>query len=75
MLVAGLRAGAALLARGAFSVVIAGLAVAAGLEPRLATLAATYVLLMAVTGPLAARAAGALGRLLLRSPRTASPTN
>lgn len=64
---AGLRAGAALVARGEFSVVIAGLAVAAGLEPHLATLAATYVLLTAVTGPLAARAAEPLGRLLLRS--------
>ncbi|ABD11269.1 cation/H(+) antiporter [Frankia sp. CcI156] len=49
------RAGAALVARGEFSIVIAGLAVAAGLEPRLGPLAACYVLLMAVLGPLAAR--------------------
>lgn len=67
---AGLRAGGALVARGEFSVVIAGLAVATGLEPRLATLAGTYVLLMAVTGPLAARAAEPLGRLLLPSTRS-----
>ncbi|CAO5180431.1 K+:H+ antiporter subunit KhtU [Frankia sp. AiPs1] len=49
------RAGAALVARGEFSIVIAGLAVAAGLEPKLGPLAACYVLLMAVFGPLAAR--------------------
>ncbi len=61
---AGLRAGGALVARGEFSIVIAGLAVAAGLEPRLATLAAAYVLLMAVTGPLAARAAEPVGRFI-----------
>ncbi|WP_018635519.1 cation:proton antiporter [Parafrankia elaeagni] len=49
------RAGAALVARGEFSIVIAGLAVAAGVNPRLGPLAACYVLLMAVLGPLAAR--------------------
>ncbi|CAO5254832.1 cation:proton antiporter [Frankia sp. AgKG'84/4] len=49
------RAGAALVARGEFSIVIAGLAVAAGIEPRLGPLAACYVLLMAIIGPLAAR--------------------
>jgi len=47
------RAGWALVARGEFSIVIAGLAVAAGLEPKLGPLAATYVLLLAVVGPLA----------------------
>jgi CPA2 family monovalent cation:H+ antiporter-2 len=35
--------------------VIAGLAVAAGAEPELGPLAATYVLVLAVAGPLAAR--------------------
>jgi CPA2 family monovalent cation:H+ antiporter-2 len=50
------RAGAALIARGEFSIVIAGLAVASGVVPReLAALATAYVLLMAVIGPLAAR--------------------
>jgi CPA2 family monovalent cation:H+ antiporter-2 len=48
-----MRAGTALVARGEFSVVIAGLG--AGVEPRLAPLAAAYVLLMAVTGPILAR--------------------
>jgi monovalent cation:H+ antiporter-2, CPA2 family len=50
-----IRAGVALIARGEFSIVIAGLAVAAGAEPELGPLAATYVLVLAVAGPLAAR--------------------
>ncbi|MFK0002157.1 cation:proton antiporter [Paenarthrobacter sp. NPDC090520] len=50
------RAGAALIARGEFSIVIAGLAVASGAVPHeLAALATAYVLIMAVMGPLAAR--------------------
>ncbi|CAM3125948.1 cation:proton antiporter [Tsukamurella hominis] len=50
------RAGAALVARGEFSIVIAGLAVAAGaVDGRLAALATTYVLIMAVVGPILAR--------------------
>jgi len=53
----GLRAGAALVARGEFSIVIAGLGVAAGLTPRLGALSAAYVLLLAVLGPVLARAA------------------
>jgi len=59
-----LRAGAALVARGEFSIVIAGLAVAAGLNPRLGPLAATYVLLLAVAGPVLARLADPLGTRL-----------
>jgi CPA2 family monovalent cation:H+ antiporter-2 len=50
------RAGAALIARGEFSIVIAGLGVSAGVEPQLGPLAAAYVLLMAIVGPVAARA-------------------
>jgi CPA2 family monovalent cation:H+ antiporter-2 len=49
------RAGVALIARGEFSIVIAGLAVSAGLEPDLGPVAATYVLALAVTGPILAR--------------------
>ncbi len=49
------RAGAALVARGEFSIVIAGLGVSAGLEPRLGPLSAAYVLLLAVLGPILAR--------------------
>jgi monovalent cation:H+ antiporter-2, CPA2 family len=49
------RAAAALIARGEFSIVIAGIAVAEGAEPDLGPLAAVYVLLLAICGPLAAR--------------------
>lgn len=48
-----LRAGLTLVARGEFSIVIAGLGV--GLEPRLGSLSAAYVLLMAILGPITAR--------------------
>jgi monovalent cation:H+ antiporter-2, CPA2 family len=51
-----LRAGAALIPRGEFNIVIAGLAVTAGTEARLGPLAAAYVLILAVAGPLLARA-------------------
>jgi CPA2 family monovalent cation:H+ antiporter-2 len=50
-----LRAGLALMPRGEFSVVIAGLAVASGVEPGLAPLATAYVLITVVSGPLLAR--------------------
>lgn len=50
------RAGAALIARGEFSIIIAGFAVAAGVvDGEIAALATTYVLLMAIIGPIAAR--------------------
>ena len=61
----GLRAGAVLVARGEFSIVIAGLGVGAGLEPELGPLAAAYVLLLAVLGPILAR----LGRAAARHRR------
>lgn len=48
-----LRAGLTLIPRGEFSIVIAGLGT--GLEPRLGPLAAAYVLVMAVFGPILAR--------------------
>ncbi|MCK8681017.1 cation:proton antiporter [Streptomyces lichenis] len=51
-----LRAGGALVARGEFSVVIAGLAAAT--EPRIGPLATAYVLLLVLLGPLTARWAG-----------------
>ncbi|MFI5495357.1 cation:proton antiporter [Actinoplanes sp. NPDC051859] len=49
------RAGLALMPRGEFSIVIAGLAVASGVEPELAPLATAYVLITVVSGPLLAR--------------------
>ncbi|MER8155290.1 cation:proton antiporter [Streptomyces sp. NPDC094472] len=49
------RAGGTLVARGEFSIVIAGLAVTAGIEPSLGPLATAYVLILVVLGPLTAR--------------------
>lgn len=51
---ARLRAGMAMVSRGEFSIVIAGLGT--GIEPRLGPLAAAYVLLLAVAGPVLTRA-------------------
>lgn len=57
------RAGTALVARGEFSIVIAGFGVVAGVEPDLGPLAAAYVLVMAVAGSLLARGRRAPARL------------
>ncbi|MGW1610047.1 cation:proton antiporter [Streptomyces sp. NPDC002285] len=62
------RAGGTLVARGEFSIVIAGLTV--GVEPRIGPLATAYVLILVVLGPLAARWTEPLTRRLARrSPR------
>ncbi|GAA1336001.1 cation:proton antiporter [Arthrobacter roseus] len=72
------RAGAALVARGEFSIIIAGLAVASGaVVPELAALATAYVLIMAVSGPVIARFAEPALNLLtykrtVRVPKSAS---
>lgn len=47
-----------LLARGEFSIAIAGIGVAAGVEVELGPLAAAYVLLLAIAGPTALRVVG-----------------
>lgn len=60
-----LRAGAALIARGEFSIVIAGLGVTAGLEPQLGPLSAAYVLFLASLGPILARMIEPLSALLV----------
>jgi K+:H+ antiporter subunit KhtU len=49
------RAGVILLARGEFSIVMAGLGVAAGAPSQLAAVSAGYVLVMATAGPIASR--------------------
>ena len=49
------RAGLALTPRGEFSIVIAGLAVAAGVATQLAPLSTAYLLITVVSGPLLAR--------------------
>jgi len=59
--------GAALIPRGEFSIVVAGLAMAAGAHPDLGPLAAAYVLLLAALGPLVARVAEPLMRRRLRA--------
>lgn len=61
-----LRAGTALVARGEFSIIIAGLGVSAGLEPQLGALATAYVLLLAVAGPILARVIEPLSVILTR---------
>ena len=53
-----LRAGALLIARGEFSIIIAELGVEAGLEPELAPLATAVVFSLAVLGPVAVHIAG-----------------
>jgi monovalent cation:H+ antiporter-2, CPA2 family len=53
-----LRAGAALVARGEFSIVLAGIGVAA--EPDLGPLAGAYVLMLSIVAPLLARSADQL---------------
>ncbi|MEV0567898.1 cation:proton antiporter [Dactylosporangium sp. NPDC050588] len=68
------RAGAALLPHGEFNIVIAGLAVAAGTNAKLGPLAAAYVLILAILGPLAARAAEPLARLYLRKRKRPATT-
>ncbi|ETK34104.1 cation:proton antiporter [Microbispora sp. ATCC PTA-5024] len=68
-----LRAGAALIPRGEFNIVIAGLAVGGGANPRLGPLAAAYVLILAVAGPLLARVAEPVARTLRRRAKAPRP--
>ncbi|MFN2557987.1 MAG: cation:proton antiporter, partial [Nitriliruptorales bacterium] len=49
------RAASVMVARGEFSIVVAELGVASNLHPSIGPVAATYVLLLAITAPLAAR--------------------
>ncbi|MEU0165128.1 cation:proton antiporter [Streptomyces iakyrus] len=68
------RAGGTLVARGEFSIVIAGLAVTSGIEPSLGPLATAYVLILVLLGPLTARWTEPLAtRLTGRSRRRGTP--
>jgi CPA2 family monovalent cation:H+ antiporter-2 len=58
--------GLTVLARGEFSLILASLAVAAGLDGRLAPFTAGYVLVLAIAGPLAASRSQVLARRLPR---------
>ncbi|GAA3455621.1 cation:proton antiporter [Dactylosporangium matsuzakiense] len=60
------RAGVALTPRGEFNIVIAGLAVSAGLHESIGPLAAAYVLVLAVLGPILARSLEPLSRRFRR---------
>jgi CPA2 family monovalent cation:H+ antiporter-2 len=52
---ARIRAAAILVTRGEFSIVVAGLGVAEGIEPDLGALGVAYVLIMVIAGPLLVR--------------------
>src|SRR3954470_10581182 len=60
------RAGGALIPRGEFNIVIAGLAVAAGVETDIGPLAAAYVMFLVITGPFLARYIEPLARSYVR---------
>ncbi len=65
-----MRAGAVLIARGEFSIIIAGIAIAQGDDSALGPIAAAYVLILAIGGPLVARAVDPLTRRRAQRPRT-----
>ncbi len=65
------RAAAMLVSRGEFSVVIAELAITAGLDEQIGTLSAAYVMALAIAGPLAVRGVEA-ARSRSRRTRTAT---
>jgi CPA2 family monovalent cation:H+ antiporter-2 len=52
------------LTRGEFSLILASLAVTAGLDPRITALTAGYVLVLAVVGPIAVMSSARLARRL-----------
>lgn len=54
------RAGATLIPRGEFSIALAGLATAAGIDPSFEALAVSYVFILAVTGPFLSRLADSI---------------
>jgi CPA2 family monovalent cation:H+ antiporter-2 len=65
------RAGATLIARGEFSIIIAGIAVASGLETEVGALSIAYVLVLAVAGPVAARLSEPIAERLLPAKKPA----
>lgn len=58
--------GVTVLARGEFSLILASLAIAAGLDPRLGPFVAGYVLVLAIAGPVATTHSAKLSRLVPR---------
>lgn len=60
-----IRAGATLVARGEFSIAVAGLATAAGIDPEFEALAVSYVFLLAIVGPLLVRVSEPISKAVL----------
>ena len=65
---ARVRAGLTLIARGEFSIVIAGIAVANGVDPNVGALTANYVLVLAISGPILTRFSVPIAGALTRRP-------
>jgi CPA2 family monovalent cation:H+ antiporter-2 len=63
---AGLNAGAILLNRGEFALILAAIAAAAGLDARVVSFGGLYVLVMAVLGPVLTRLSDRVGRRMAR---------
>lgn len=61
------RAGATLIPRGEFSIALAGLATAAGIDPSFEALAVSYVFILAVTGPFLSRLADSIAERVFPS--------
>ncbi len=66
---AGINAAAILMNRGEFALILAILALTAGLDPRLQPFAGLYVLVVSVMGPLLASNSERIGAVLLRTKR------
>jgi CPA2 family monovalent cation:H+ antiporter-2 len=67
---AGINAAAILMNRGEFALILAILALTAGLDPRLQPFAGLYVLVVSVMGPLLASNSERIGAAILRTKRT-----
>jgi monovalent cation:H+ antiporter-2, CPA2 family len=67
------RTAATLIARGEFSIAVAGLAVATDVEPDLGPLAVGYVFLLAVVGPIAARLSEPVADRFMRASELSTP--
>lgn len=68
-----IRAGTVLIARGEFSIVIAGLALGTSVDPRLAPVTAAYVLITSLLGTVLTRWSRPLSDLIQRRRRVATP--
>lgn len=69
---ARVRSGLTLMARGEFSIVITGIAVANGVDPNVGALTANYVLLLAISGPVLTRFSAPIASVLTRRSAPAS---